>query len=153
LRSLTETSVIERHENQNRYDETGPAITLIHDRGVFGLLKIELPGATIRVRLHQRHLKILVFLNGALVEDENLDEEFRGLRRNAEIAESYAKSDRFAYIPGPKAIGAYRSQIHRLIRDATPEGFTPLRLMQSVRGAGVRLIHKIDVIDLSARNT
>ena len=140
--------MIERHEN--RCDEPKPKITLIYDRSSFGLLKIKYHGLTIKVSLHQRHVKILVFLNRALDEDEDLDEEFRGLRTNAKIAESYTEGDQFGYTPSGNAIAAYRSQIHRRIRDASPNGF-PHRLMRTVRGAGVRLIDSIEVIELSRR--
>jgi len=140
--------VTERHENS--YAQSRPKITLIHGRGSVALMKILWLGIIFKVCIYRRHLKALLFLNRALAQDEGLDEEFRGLRTNAEIAESYAENDPLGYIPSAQAIAAYRSQVHGLIKKAVPPG-CPYRLMRTVRGAGVRLIDGIEVIDLSNR--
>jgi len=135
----------------NRYDRPKPEITLLHKDGSLPVLKIEWLGETIKVRIHKRHAKAIIYLNRALEEDAGLDEEYRGLRTNAQIAKSYADDDPLGYTPFPKTIAHYRAQVERLLRDAAPEGF-PNRLMRTVRGAGVGLIYSIKVIDLSHRD-
>ena len=147
--------MIERHE-PSRYDEPRPKITLVvYDRDSFGLLKLELSGITIKLRLECRHCRVLLALESALRADADLDEEFRGLRTNEQIADACARGQGhpFAYTPGPNAIAAYRAQIHHLIRKATPEGFKAPRLIETVRAVGVRLIDNIKIVDLSARHT
>lgn len=136
--------------NENSYDPSRPRITLMHGRGSLALIKLVWLGIIYKVRIYQRHLKALLFLHRALAQDEGMDEEFRGLRTNAEIAESYAENDPFGYVPSEQAIAAYRSQVHRLIKKVVPPD-CPHRLMRTVRGAGVRLIDGIEVIDLSKR--
>jgi len=147
--------MMERHE-RNQLEEPRPRITLIiYDSGSFGLLKLLLFGILVKLRLECRHCRVLLALVSALHEDADLDDEFCGLRTNEQIADAYAQGQGspFAYTPGPNAIAAYRSQIHRLIRKAMPEGFKAPRLIETVRGAGVRLIDNIKIVDLSARNT
>jgi len=144
----------ERYEPEH-YDESRPRITLVrHDRDSFGILKLEWPGVTIKLRLECRHCRVLIALEFALRADAELDEEFRGLRTNEQIANAYAQGqdNRLAYTPGPQAIAAYRAQIQRSIRKAMPEGIKAPRLIETVRTAGVRLIDNIEIIDLSARH-
>lgn len=144
----------ERYE-PGHYYESRPKVTLvIHDRDSFGLLKLEWPGVTIKLRLECRHCRVLITLEFALCADADLDEEFRGLRTNEEIADAYARGqgNRFVYTPGPAAIAAYRAQIQRSIQKAMREGIKAPRLIETVRAAGVRLIDHIKIIDLSARH-
>ena len=143
----------ERHEPRH-YAESRPKITLvIHDRDSFGLLKLEWPGVTIKLRLECRHCRVLIALEFALSADADIDEEFRGLRTNVQIGDAYARGqgNRFAYTPGPNAIAAYRAQIQRSIQKAMPAGIKAPRLIETVRTAGVRLIDHIEIVDLSAR--
>ncbi|MDP6542418.1 MAG: hypothetical protein QGH60_00420 [Phycisphaerae bacterium] len=147
--------MIERHEH-NRYDKPRPKVTLlVHDRDSFGLLKLQWPDVTIKLRLECRHCRVLLALEAAMRADAELDDAFRGLRTNSQVADAYAQGqgDPYAYTPGPKAIAAYRAQIHRLIRSVMPEGLKAPRLIETVRTAGVRLMHNIEIVDLSARHT
>jgi hypothetical protein len=156
---LTEANVIERHE-QDHHDEPRTKVTLIHDHCSFGVLKVESDGITIKIRLLARHVKVLIALESAMRADEDLDDEFRGLRSNEQLADAYAHTqgdqlayDPLAYTPGPQAMAAYRAQIHKSLREASPPGSPAVRLTETVRGAGVRLVHRIEIIDLSTRHT
>jgi len=148
--------MIKRHQQSD--DEQRPEITLtVYDRGSFGILELVLPSLTVTVRLLARHVKVLLVLDSALRADEHLAAAFRGLRSNEQIANAYAHTqgdqfayDEFAYVPGPQAMAAYRAQIHKLIREASPPGFRAPPLFETIRSVGVRLIDRIEVIDLSA---
>jgi len=114
-----------------------------------GFLKLPLTdGSTITVQLEGRHVKVLLVLNDALKLDKDLDEAARGWMDDKLIAEAYTRGDTYTLAPTPQAIAAYRAQINRLIREATPQGFEMPRLFINKRCVGVRLIQKLVVIRL-----
>lgn len=114
-----------------------------------GFLKLPLnDGSTITVQLEGRHVKVLLVLNDALKLDQDLEEAARGWMDDKLIAEAYTRGDKYTLAPTPQAIAAYRAQINRLIREATPQGYETPTLFINKRCVGVRLIKKFVVIRL-----
>ncbi|MDP6545004.1 MAG: hypothetical protein QGH60_13525 [Phycisphaerae bacterium] len=137
----------------NQFNKQRPKIKLtMLDRKSFGILELTFLTVTIKVRLQNRHVKILLALNDALHDDEGVNEEFLGFRKNKEIALAGAQA-KFDYTPSILTVAAYRAQIHNAIRRAAPAGFQVPPLFETVRSGGVRLTGRIKVIDLSATRT
>lgn len=114
-----------------------------------GFLELPLPdGSTISIQIEGRHVKVLLVLNDALKLDQYLEEAARGWMDDKLIAEAYTRGNECALAPSPQAVAAYRAQINRLIREATPQGYEPPKLFISKRYVGVRLIQKLVVIRL-----
>lgn len=117
-----------------------------------GCLKLPLPdGSEVTVWLHARFVKILLILNKALEMDADLDEQLRGYLNDRSLAEQCPLGDPHGYTPEPQTTRAYRAQINRCIREQTPPGRPPPRLFHSERLVGVRLVRKIEIVDLSDR--
>lgn len=134
-----------------RDDERDGILTLmliLPGRGGMGWLKVILmDGWAVSVRLEGRYVKVLLILNDALRAgcDWGLDEVVLGWRTDAQIADIYG-SDDLVIPPEALTIRAYRSQIHRRIRQAMPAGRRAPRLFLSERDVGVRLVQAIEVI-------
>lgn len=133
-------------------DDPPPPRLIILGRDGLGLLKLPLAGgSTITVRLHGRHVRVLLALDDALNADEDLDEAARGWLNDELLAEAYTRSDPLMIPPSPETITAYRAQINGRIRQATPPGHKPPKLLMSERCVGVRLVRRIVVVDLPQR--
>lgn len=118
----------------------------------FGLLRLEMCGMTIRVRLKARHCKTLRAYATARKEDASggVEEVFEGVRTNGEIGSIYAGQGdyEFPYTPGPEAVKAYRSQIANRIRIAMPKGIKPPCMFETRRSVGTRIAVDLEVVDL-----
>jgi len=122
----------------------------------FGLLRLEMCGMTIKVRLKARHCKTLRAYATARKQDASggVEDVFEGVRTNEEIGSIYADQDNheFPYTPGPDAVKAYRSQIANRIRAAMPKGIKPPCMFETRRSVGTRIAVDLEVVDLTDQN-
>ena len=133
-------------------DYTAPPKLFLFGKDDAGLLKFQLPdGQLVKVLLDGRQTKVLLALNDALQVDGDLDEEIRGWMTDSQIAEAVARKDEHFIATSAQTVAAYRSQISRLIRDATPPGHSPPVLLVTKRRLGVRLAQEIVVDHLDGR--
>lgn len=133
-------------------DYMAPPKLFLFGRDDAGLLKFQLPdGQLVKVLLDGRQTKVLLALNDALQVDGDLDEEIRGWMTDSQIAEAVARQDEHFIATSAQTVAAYRSQINRLIMDATPPGHSPPVLLVTKRRLGVRLAQEIVVDHLDRR--
>ena len=129
-----------------------PKLILLGGENGKALLKLPVAnGPTVTAELKGRHVRVLLALDDALGADEDVAEGARGWLNDELIAEAYTRGDPFMFPPTRTSIALYRSQINKRIREATPSGHDPPKLLLSERCVGVRLVQKLDIVDLSQR--
>lgn len=139
-------------EHLRRDGPEQPKLILLGGENGKALLKLPVVnGPTVTAELNGRHVRVLLVLDDALGADEDVAEGVRGWLNDEFIAEAYIRGDPFMFPPTPAAIAAYRAQINNRIREATPPGYDPPKLVLSERCVGVRLVQELDIVDLSQR--
>jgi hypothetical protein len=101
----------------------------------------------IRLELDGRHLRTLLALRKARRKDGGSENPFSGFRKPGELAKIYESIDPENVTGAPSAatITAYLSKITTGLDALVPAGHGPLRIFESKRCAGFRLIVDIDV--------
>jgi hypothetical protein len=95
--------------------------------------------------LDLRLARLLVVMQDAFAHDGDRPNVFRGLRGPERLAERVDPSPT-GYQPSIGTIRAYFSIINRRLRETWAElGLQPPKLFTSLRGAGFRLLHPLDI--------